>query len=52
MYLVGEVKDKDAIIIDDMIDTGGTLCHAADELKSKGAKRVFAFATHGIIIIV
>ena len=46
MHLIGEVKDRDAIIIDDMIDTGGTLCKAADALKARGARRVFAYATH------
>ena len=35
------------VIVDDMIDTAGTLCEAARELRKKGAKRVFAFATHG-----
>jgi ribose-phosphate pyrophosphokinase len=48
MELVGNVKDCDCIIIDDMIDTAGTLCLAADELKKHGAKKVFAFATHGL----
>jgi len=46
--LVGDVKDKDCIIVDDIIDTAGTLCAAANELKAFGAKRVFAFATHGL----
>jgi len=49
MDLVGSVKDCDAIIIDDMVDTGGTLCEAAKKLKLEGgAKRVFAFISHGI----
>ncbi|KAG8461367.1 hypothetical protein KFE25_010554 [Diacronema lutheri] len=46
--LVGSVRDCDVIIVDDMIDTAGTLCAAANELKQFGAKRVFAFATHGL----
>jgi len=46
--LVGDVKDRDCIIVDDIIDTAGTLCAAANELKAFGAKRVFAFATHGL----
>mmetsp|Transcript_13421 Transcript_13421/g.32566 ORF Transcript_13421/g.32566 Transcript_13421/m.32566 type:complete len:545 (-) Transcript_13421:181-1815(-) len=46
--LVGTVQDCDVIIVDDMIDTAGTLCAAANELKSFGARRVFAFATHGL----
>jgi len=48
MFLVGSVADSDVIIVDDMIDTAGTLCEAAKVLKSKGAKKVFAFATHGL----
>lgn len=48
MDLVGSVEGMDCIIVDDMIDTAGTLCVAAAELKSRGAKRVFAFATHGL----
>uniref|UniRef100_A0A7S3LRJ7 ribose-phosphate diphosphokinase n=1 Tax=Aplanochytrium stocchinoi TaxID=215587 RepID=A0A7S3LRJ7_9STRA len=48
MDLVGTVDGMDAIIVDDMIDTAGTLCKAAKELKEKGAKRVYAFASHGI----
>jgi len=48
MDLVGSVKDGDAIIVDDMVDTAGTLCKAADELKKFGARRVFAFASHGV----
>lgn len=47
MFLVGNVADSDVIIIDDMIDTAGTLCEAAKVLKTKGAKKVYAFATHG-----
>ncbi|OEH75333.1 putative phosphoribosylpyrophosphate synthetase [Cyclospora cayetanensis] len=48
MDLVGSVEGRDVIIVDDMIDTAGTLVEAARELKSKGAKRVYAFATHGL----
>ena len=48
MNLVGSVQGKNAIIIDDMIDTAGTLCEAAKALKSHGANHVYAFATHGI----
>ena len=49
MDLVGDVKDCDCIIVDDMIDTAGTLCKAADVLVDKGARRVFAFASHGLL---
>jgi len=48
MDLVGDVKGKDAIICDDMVDTAGTLCKAAKMLKDHGARRVLAFITHGI----
>lgn len=48
MHLVGSVKDKDVIIIDDMIDTGGTLVKAVDMIKQMGAHRVYCFATHGL----
>ena len=48
MELVGNVNGCDCIIIDDMIDTAGTLCLAADVLKKNGARKVFAFATHGV----
>lgn len=48
MNLIGEVKGKDCIIIDDMIDTAGTLTNAAKALADKGAKRVVACASHGV----
>ena len=46
--VIGDVKGKTCIIVDDMIDTAGTLCKAASELKDHGAKSVYAFATHGL----
>ena len=48
MHLIGDVAGRDCIIVDDMIDTGGTLCKAAEALKERGAKRVFAYATHPV----
>jgi len=48
MILIGDVKDKVCIIVDDMVDTAGTLCKASDLLKEKGAKQVYAFISHGI----
>ena len=48
MHLVGAVEGKQAIIIDDIIDTAGTLCQATAELKKKGAASVSCFATHGL----
>ncbi|KFC23822.1 ribose-phosphate pyrophosphokinase [Epilithonimonas lactis] len=49
MFLIGDVKDKNVILIDDMIDTAGTLCKAADILMEKGARSVRAMATHGVL---
>ncbi|WP_018983941.1 ribose-phosphate pyrophosphokinase [Salinimonas chungwhensis] len=48
MNIIGDVKNRDCIIVDDMIDTGGTLAKAAEALKSHGARKVFAYATHAI----
>ncbi|MDT7525142.1 MULTISPECIES: ribose-phosphate pyrophosphokinase [Idiomarinaceae] len=48
MHIIGDIQDRDCIIVDDMIDTGGTLCKAAEALKKNGAKRVFAYATHPV----
>jgi len=46
--LIGEVKDRDAIIVDDMIDTAGTICGGAQMLKEKGARKIFACAAHAV----
>ena len=48
MHIIGDVADRDCILVDDMIDTGGTLCKAAEAVKERGAKRVFAYATHAV----
>jgi ribose-phosphate pyrophosphokinase len=48
MELIGNVEGKTCILVDDMIDTAGTLCEAAKLLKEKGAKKVYVFATHGL----
>ncbi|HLT17515.1 MAG TPA: ribose-phosphate diphosphokinase [Acidimicrobiales bacterium] len=47
--IVGEVEGRTCVLIDDMIDTAGTLCAAAELLAQKGAKQVYAAATHGIL---
>lgn len=47
-HLIGDVQDADAIIIDDMCDTGGTLAKAAELLKANGARRVFVLVTHPV----
>lgn len=49
MNIIGDVEGKDLVIIDDMIDTAGTLCHAAEALKAKGAKTIYACATHAVL---
>jgi ribose-phosphate pyrophosphokinase len=49
MHLIGDVRDKIAIILDDMIDTAGTLTQAAKALKENGASAVYACATHGVL---
>lgn len=50
MNIIGDVKDKDVILVDDMIDTAGTLCNAAKAIMEKGgAKSVTACATHGVL---
>lgn len=49
MHLVGEVKDKHAVIVDDIVDTGGTLCQAAQAVMDQGAKAVFAVGTHAVL---
>jgi len=48
MVLVGNVENKVAILVDDMTDTCGTLCFAANKLKEAGATNIYAFLTHGI----
>ena len=49
LNIIGDVKGKDVIILDDMVDTAGTLTKAADVLKSKGATSVMACCTHGVL---
>lgn len=49
MELIGEVKDRHVVLVDDMIDTGGTLAKAADVMMEKGAKSVRAICTHAIL---
>jgi ribose-phosphate pyrophosphokinase len=49
MALIGDVKDKHAILVDDMVDSGGTLCKAAQAIMDAGALSVRAYITHGIL---
>src|SRR5690606_3891580 len=46
---LGDVKNRDCIIVDDIIDTAGTLCNAAKAVMEHGARRVVACATHGVL---
>ena len=48
MNIIGDVNGRDCIIVDDMIDTGGTLAKGAEALKNHGARKVYAYATHAI----
>lgn len=48
-YLIGDVKNKVCVIVDDMIDTAGTICTAADLLVENGARKVYGLATHGVL---
>ena len=47
--IVGDVGGRTCVIIDDMIDTGGTICAAADQLRERGAADIYALATHGVL---
>src|SRR5262249_9914889 len=49
MHLIGDVKGKDAVIVDDMIDTAGTLTSAAKAVLEAGARTVAACATHAVL---
>lgn len=49
MHIIGSVEGKTCVVIDDMVDTAGTLCQAAAALKKQGAKKVVAYATHPVL---
>jgi ribose-phosphate pyrophosphokinase len=49
MHIIGDVEDKTCVIIDDLVDTAGTLCQAAKALKEHGAEQVIAYATHPVL---
>ncbi len=49
MHIIGDVADRTCILVDDMVDTAGTLCKAAAALKENGAARVVAYATHAVL---
>jgi ribose-phosphate pyrophosphokinase len=49
MNLIGEVDGRTCVLVDDIVDTAGTLCKAAEALKKNGAKKVVAYATHAVL---
>jgi len=49
MNVIGDVKDKTCVIVDDIIDSGGTIVNAAKALKARGAKDVYVYITHGVL---
>ncbi|PCK09497.1 MAG: ribose-phosphate pyrophosphokinase [Alteromonadaceae bacterium] len=49
MHIIGEVSNRTCLLVDDMVDTAGTLCNAATALKERGAIRVIAYATHPVL---
>ena len=49
MNIIGDVKDKDALLLDDMIDTAGTITQGAEAIKKAGARRIFVAATHAVL---
>ncbi|MEE2692032.1 MAG: ribose-phosphate pyrophosphokinase [Pseudomonadota bacterium] len=49
MNIIGDVKGRHCLLFDDIVDSGGTLCNAADAIMQKGAKSVSAFVTHGVL---
>ena len=49
MNIIGDVSGRSCILVDDIVDSGGTICNAAEALIAKGAKDVCAYATHGVL---
>ena len=49
MNIVGSVKNKNCVIVDDIIDSGGTIVNAVEALKNKGAKDVYVYITHAVL---
>jgi ribose-phosphate pyrophosphokinase len=49
MNIIGDVEGKACVLIDDIIDSGGTICNAAEALLKNGATEVYAYATHGVL---
>jgi ribose-phosphate pyrophosphokinase len=49
MHIIGDVRDRNCLLVDDIVDTGGTLCLAAQSLKENGAKKIMAYCTHPVL---
>lgn len=49
MHIIGDVEGRTCVMVDDLVDTAGTLCHAADALKKHGANKVVAYCTHPVL---
>ncbi|MFH1812358.1 MAG: ribose-phosphate pyrophosphokinase [Pseudomonadota bacterium] len=49
MHIIGDVQDKDCVLLDDLIDTAGTICEGARALRDKGARKIWAYATHPVL---
>ncbi len=49
MHIIGDVEGRTCLLVDDIVDTAGTLCHAAEALKKKGARKVVAYCTHPVL---
>ncbi|RKR02572.1 ribose-phosphate pyrophosphokinase [Kushneria sinocarnis] len=49
MHIIGDIRDRTCVLVDDLVDTAGTLCKAAEALKAHGARRVLAYSTHAIL---
>lgn len=49
MHIIGEVENRTCVLMDDLVDTAGTLCEAASALKARGAKKVLAYCTHAVL---
>lgn len=49
MHIIGEVEGRTCILVDDLVDTAGTLCEAARALKERGARKVYAYTTHAVL---
>ena len=50
MHIIGEVENKTCVLLDDIADSAGTLCNAAKALKENGAKEIYSYIAHGVLI--